>query len=51
MPVGSAVPPWRGRLSGAKAERELAYVSRVSYDEAMAETEQYLRERGMTKGR
>jgi nucleoside-diphosphate-sugar epimerase len=43
------VVPWRGRLSGAKAERELGYVPRVSYEEAMAETERYLAESGIIK--
>jgi hypothetical protein len=41
--------PWRGRLSGAKAERELGYVARVSYEEAMSEIERDLAQRGMTK--
>jgi nucleoside-diphosphate-sugar epimerase len=43
------VVPWRGRYIGAKAERELGYVPRVSYEEAMAETERYLAEIGMIK--
>jgi len=40
---------WRGRFSGAKARRELAYVPRVSYDEAMAETERSLVELGLIR--
>ena len=43
------VVPWRGRFSGAKAERELDYAPRVSYEEAMAETEHYLAQIGMIK--
>lgn len=43
------VVPWRGRFSGAKAERELGYAPRVSYEEAMAETERYLAEIGMVR--
>jgi nucleoside-diphosphate-sugar epimerase len=48
-----AVPPnyrWRGRCSGEKAIRELGYVPRVTYEEAMAEAERYLRESGLIKG-
>jgi hypothetical protein len=41
--------PWRGHFSGAKARRELAYASRVSYEEAMAETERHLVELGIIK--
>ena len=48
VPRGEVVP-WRGRYSGAKAERELAYAPRVSYQEAMAELERYLVETGMIK--
>ena len=48
VPRGEVVP-WRGRYSGAKAERELGYVPRVSYEEAMAETGRYLTEIGMVK--
>jgi nucleoside-diphosphate-sugar epimerase len=48
VPRGEVVP-WRGRYSGAKAERELGYAPRVSYEEAMAETERYLAEIGMIK--
>jgi nucleoside-diphosphate-sugar epimerase len=47
------VPPgyrWRGRCSGEKATRELGYVPRVTYEEAMAEAERYLRESGLVKG-
>lgn len=43
------VAPWRGRYSAAKAERELDWTPRVSYEEAMAETERYLTEIGMIK--
>jgi nucleoside-diphosphate-sugar epimerase len=50
VPRGEVVP-WRGRYSGAKAERELGYAPRVSYEEAMAETERYLAEIGMIKTR
>jgi nucleoside-diphosphate-sugar epimerase len=42
---GQGVVPWRGRLSGAKAERELGYVARVSYEEAMLEIERELAKR------
>jgi nucleoside-diphosphate-sugar epimerase len=43
------ITPWRGRYSGAKAERELGYVAGVSYEEAMSETERYLIQCGMIK--
>lgn len=43
------VVPWRGRYSGAKAARELGYAPRVSYEEAMMETERYLAELGLVK--
>jgi len=49
LPIRQEVVPWRGRLSGAKAERELGYVPRVSYEEAMSETERYLAQSGMIK--
>lgn len=49
LPTRQEVVPWRGRLSGAKAERELGYVPRVSYEEAMSETERYLAQTGMIK--
>src|SRR5712691_441542 len=52
MPL-EAVPPgyrWRGRCSGEKATRELGYIPRVTYEEAMAEAERYLRESGLVKG-
>jgi len=49
LPIRQEVVPWRGRLSGAKAERELGYVPRVSYEEALSETERYLTESGMIK--
>jgi nucleoside-diphosphate-sugar epimerase len=48
----AAVPPhyrWCGRCSGEKAVRELGYVPRVTYEEAMAEAERYLRESGLIK--
>jgi nucleoside-diphosphate-sugar epimerase len=45
----AVVVPWRGRFIGVKAERELGYVPRVSYEEAMAETEHYLAQVGMIK--
>jgi nucleoside-diphosphate-sugar epimerase len=48
-----AVPPgyrWRGRCSGEKARRELGYMPRVTYEEAMAEAERYLRESGLITG-
>jgi nucleoside-diphosphate-sugar epimerase len=51
MPL-EAVPPgyrWRGRCSGEKATRELGYSPRVTYAEAMAEAERYLRESGLIK--
>ena len=38
---------WRGRYAGAKAERELNYRPRVSYEEAMSEIERYLVETGL----
>jgi nucleoside-diphosphate-sugar epimerase len=47
LPGRDDAVPWRGGLSGAKAERELGYAPRVSYEEAMAETERYLVQRGM----
>jgi nucleoside-diphosphate-sugar epimerase len=49
LPGGQEVAPWRGRLDGTKAERELGYVTRVSYEEAMSEVERDLAQRGMTK--
>jgi nucleoside-diphosphate-sugar epimerase len=52
MPL-DAFPPgycWRGRCSGEKATRELGYLPRVTYEEAMAEAERYLRESGLVKG-
>jgi nucleoside-diphosphate-sugar epimerase len=49
LPAGQTVPQWRGRLSREKAERDLGYVCRVSYEEAMTETERYLLQRGMIK--
>ena len=52
MPT-EAVPPgyrWRGRCSGERAARELGYIPRVTYEEAMAEAERYLRESGLVKG-
>jgi nucleoside-diphosphate-sugar epimerase len=52
MPL-EAVPPnyrWRGRCSGEKAIRNLGYVPRVTYAEAMAEAERYLWESGLIKG-
>ena len=48
-----AVPPvyrWRGHCSGEKAARELGYTPRITYEEAMAEAERYLRETGVIKG-
>jgi nucleoside-diphosphate-sugar epimerase len=48
-----AVPPgyrWRGWCSGEKATRELGYLPQVTYEEAMAEAERYLRENGLVKG-
>jgi len=41
------VVPWRGQVSGAKAERELGHKPRVSYEEAMASTERFLVELGI----
>ena len=49
LPARQEVVPWRGRLSGAKAERELGYAPRGSYEEAMSETERYLAQSGMLK--
>src|SRR5262245_54817419 len=49
LPDGQEVVAWRGRLVGAKAERELGYVARVSYEEAMSEIERDLTLRGMTQ--
>src|SRR5262245_39627454 len=48
-PGGQEVVPWLGRPRGADAERELGYVARVSYEEAMSEIERDLAQRGMTK--
>ena len=47
-PRGEIVP-WRGHYSGAKAERDLGYRPRVSYEEAMAEIERYLAQVGLLK--
>jgi nucleoside-diphosphate-sugar epimerase len=49
LPTRQEVVPWRGRFSGAKAERELGYVTHVSYEATMSEAERYLAERGMIK--
>jgi nucleoside-diphosphate-sugar epimerase len=49
LPARHEMVPWRGHFSGAKARRELAYASRVSYEEAMAETERHLVELGIIK--
>jgi nucleoside-diphosphate-sugar epimerase len=49
LPARREVVPWCGRVVGAKAERELDYVTRVSYEAAMAETEGFLVESGMIK--
>ena len=49
FPTRPEITPWRGRYSGAKAERELGYVPGVSYEEAMSETERYLIQCGMIK--
>jgi nucleoside-diphosphate-sugar epimerase len=46
------VPPgyrWCGRCSGEKAARELGYTPRVTYQEAMAEAQQHLRQSGVIK--
>jgi nucleoside-diphosphate-sugar epimerase len=48
-----AAPPgyrWRGLCSGEKAARELGYVPRITYKEAMAEAERFLRESGLIMG-
>jgi nucleoside-diphosphate-sugar epimerase len=47
LPSQPAAVPWCGRLSGGKAVRELGYVPRVTYAEALVETERYLRESGI----
>jgi nucleoside-diphosphate-sugar epimerase len=47
LPSRGDAEPWHGRLSGAKAERDLRYTARVSYEEALAETERYLSQIGM----
>jgi nucleoside-diphosphate-sugar epimerase len=47
LPLQPELLPWCGRLSGKKAVRELGYVPRVTYAEALAETERYLRESGI----
>ena len=47
-PRGEIVP-WRGHYSGAKAERDLGYRPRVSYEEAMVEIERYLAQVGLLK--
>ena len=44
LPTRPEVLPWRGHLSGEKAMRELGYRPRVTYEEALAETERYLTE-------
>ena len=49
LPTRSEVVPWRGRISGEKAKIELAYVPRVSYEEAMSETERALVQSGLIK--
>ena len=49
LPAGENVVPWRGRLSGEKAARELGYAARTSYEDAMTEIERDLAQRGMTK--
>jgi nucleoside-diphosphate-sugar epimerase len=49
LPTQPEVVPWRGRLSGEKAARELGYKPRVTYAEAMAETERYLTASGLIK--
>jgi nucleoside-diphosphate-sugar epimerase len=40
---------WHGRFSEEKAVRELGYRLRVTYAEALAETERYLAESGLIK--
>ena len=52
MPLTDAPPGygWQGRCSGEKAARKLGYVPRISYEEAMAEAERYLREAGLVQG-
>ena len=47
--VGDEVVPWRSRLSGEKAVRELGYRPLVTYEEALAETERHLTESGLIK--
>ena len=49
LPTQPEVVPWRGRFSGEKAVRELGYRPRVTYAEALAETERYLTESGLIK--
>ena len=41
--------PWRGRLDGTKAERDLGYRPRVSYEDAMRETERYVEALGLCR--
>ena len=41
--------PWRSRLQGEKAVRELGYRPLVTYEEALAETERHLTESGLVK--
>jgi dihydroflavonol-4-reductase len=47
LPTKPEVVPWPGHFSGEKAVRDLGYRPRVTYAEALAETEQYLTASGL----
>lgn len=47
LPLQPEIAPWCGRISGEKAVRELGYAPRVTYAEALAETERYLQDSGI----
>lgn len=49
LPTKPAVEPWPGPFSGEKAVRELGYRPRVTYAEALAETERYLTASGLLR--
>jgi nucleoside-diphosphate-sugar epimerase len=49
LPTQPEVGSWHRRFSGEKAVRELGSRPRVTYEEALAETERYLTESGLIK--
>jgi nucleoside-diphosphate-sugar epimerase len=49
LPDGPPAAPWRGRLSGAKAVRELGYAPRVTYADALGEAEHDLVRSGLVR--